>query len=102
MCKLPDGSANSDIGDLKQRIEQHIDPALIYACRSWHVHLVDRSTTSVDALGITLAIHNFLETKFLFWLEVLSILGVVRNAVDALQAVVDWLEVCRDSVQCFF
>ena len=97
MCKLPDGSANSDIGDLKQRIEQHIDPALAYACRSWHVHLIDRYTTSVDAPGITLAIHNFLETKFLFWLEVLSVLGVVRNAVNALQAVVDWLEVCRDT-----
>ena len=97
MCKLPDGSANSDIGDLKQIIEQHVDPALIYACISWHVHLVDRSATSVDAPGITLAIHNFLETKFLFWLEVLSVLGVVRNAADALQAVVDWLEVCRYS-----
>ena len=31
--------------------------------------------------------------KFLFWLEVLSILGTVRNAVDPLQAPASWLEV---------
>ena len=97
MCQLPDGAANWDISDLEQRIERYIDPALIYACRSWHVHLVDRHTTSADAPGITLAIHGFLERKFLFWLEVLSVLGDVRNAVNALQAVVDWLEVCRDT-----
>ena len=95
MCKLPDGAANSGVGNLKQRIDRHIDPALIYACRSWHVHLVDRQSTSVDAPGITFAIHEFLETKFLFWLEVLSVLGDVKKAVDALQAVWDWLEVRR-------
>ena len=97
MCQLPDGAANWDISDLEQRIERYIDPALIYACRSWHVHLVDRHTTSADAPGITLAIHGFLERKFLFWLEVLSVLGDVRNAVDALQVTADWLEVRRGS-----
>ena len=95
MCKLPDGVANSDIGDLKERIEQHIDPALRYACRSWHMHLVDRHTTQVDTQEITSALHRFLERKFLFWLEVLSVLGAVRNAVDALRAAGNWLEVCK-------
>ena len=94
VCQLPDGAANSDIGNLKQRIGQRINPALIYACRSWHVHLVDRHTTSADAPGITLAIHRFLENKFLFWLEVLSLLGDVMEAVDALQTAADWVEVC--------
>ena len=101
MCKFPDGAANEDMGDLRQRIERYIDPALIYACKSWHLHLVDRYTMSADTSGITLAIRRFLETKFLFWLEVLSVLGAVGNAVDALQAAADWLEVCRDSEQWF-
>ena len=101
MCKFPDGAVNEDMGDLRQRIEQYIDPALIYACESWHLHLVDRYTMSADTSRITLAIRRFLETKFLFWLEVLSVLGAVGNAVDALQAVADWLEVCRDSEQWF-
>ena len=98
ICKLPDGVANSDIDDLKERTERYIDPALQYVCRSWHTHLVGRHTTSVDALEITSALHQFLEGKFLFWLEVLSVLGAARNAVDALQTAVGWLEVCRDSV----
>ena len=94
MCKLPDLVANSDVGDLKKRIERYIDPALQYACRSWHTHLVAGRSTSVDTLEITSTIHRFLEKKLLFWLEVLSVLGAVRNAIDALQAAADWLEVC--------
>ena len=95
MCKLPDGVANSDIGDLKERIELHIDPALRYACRSWHTHLVDRHTTQVDTQELTSALHRFLEKKFLFWLEVLSVLGALREAVNALDATAKskWLDV---------
>jgi hypothetical protein len=98
MCKLPDGVANSDIGDLKERIGRYIGPALQYACRSWHTHLVGGHATSVNSLEITSALHQFLETKFLFWLEVLSVLDAVRIAADALQTAGDWLEVCPDSV----
>ena len=95
ICELPDAVANSDVGDLEERIKRYIDPALQYACRSWHTHLVDTHEESTHALAITSALHQFLEKKFLFWLEVLSVLGAVRNAVDALQTAQDWLEVCR-------
>ena len=97
MCRLPDGVANSDVSGLRGQVEWFIHPALQYACKSWHTHLVDRRTTSVDSPRITSTIRQFLEKKFLFWLEVLSVLGAVRNAVDALQAVADWMEVCRGS-----
>ena len=93
MCNLPDGVANSDVGDMEKRVEQYINPALQYACRSWHIHLVDKHKISVHAPDIAPALHRFLEKKFLFWLEVFSVLGAVRNAVDALQAAVDWLKV---------
>ena len=93
MCKLPGGVANSDVGDMEARIERYLDPALQYACRSWHIHLADKNKVSVPVLDITSALHQFLEENFLFWLEVLSVLGAVRNAVDALQAAVDWLKV---------
>ena len=96
MCKLPDGVANSDVSDLKERAEEFIDPALQYACVSWHTHLVglvDANIIPAHVPTITPAIHRFLETKFLFWLEVLSILGAARNAVEALQVAADWLEV---------
>ena len=98
MCKLPDGVANSDVRDLKERTEKYIDPALRYACVSWHTHLVglvDAETIPAHAPTIAPAVCRFLETKFLFWLEVLSVLDAARNAVDALQITTDWLEVCR-------
>ena len=95
MCRLPDAAANSDINDLKEKTEKYIDPALRYACLSWHTHLSDADTMPTHAPTITPTLHRFLKTKFLFWLEVLSVLGAVRNAVDALQVTADWLEVCR-------
>ena len=94
ICKLPNAVANSDVGDLEERIRQYIDPGLQYACRSWHTHLVNVCKTSAHVPAITPALHQFLETKFLFWLEVLSVLDAVKNAVDALQVIIDWLEVC--------
>ena len=93
MCKLGDGVANSDVNGLKERVERYIDPALQYACRSWHTHLVAGYTTSVHAVEIASAFRRFFKIKFLFWLEVLSVLGAVRNAVDALQVALDRLEV---------
>jgi len=95
MCKLPDAVANSDVSDLKERIKRYIDPALQYACMSWHLHLVDADTTPVNAPVIAPTLRQFLETRFLSWLEVLSALGAVRIAAEALQVTTDWLEVCR-------
>jgi hypothetical protein len=98
MCKLQDGVANLDVQDLKERIERYIDPALQYACRSWHTHLLGGHATSARSPEITPALHRFLESKFLNWLELLSVLDAVRIGVDALQTAVDWLEVCRGSM----
>jgi len=93
MCKLPDAVANSEVEDLDQRIERYLDSALQYACKSWHKHLVDENTARIPAF--TSALHRFLEKKFLFWLEVLSVLGAAREAVDALEVAARWSEVRR-------
>jgi len=98
MCKLPDAVVNSDVSDLEKRIEKYINPALEYACLFWHKHLLDAVTIPAYAPKISATLHQFLEKKFLFWLEVLSVLGAVRNAVEALQVTTDWLEVCRVSM----
>ena len=92
MCKLPDAVMNWEVDDLKDRIKQYLSPALQYACKSWYKHLIDMDTAQRPV--ITSALHHFLEKKFLFWLEVLSVLGVARNAVDALGVALKWLEVC--------
>ena len=95
MCKLPDAVMNSEVDDLDERIERCLDPALRYACKSWHKHLVDENIARTPV--VTSALHHFLEKKFLFWLEVLSVLGAVRESVDALEVAARRLEVCRVS-----
>ena len=94
MCRLPDGVANSEVDNLWERVEQHIDHSLRYACQSWHKHLIGLHTAPAPRPRITSVLHQFLEEKFLFWLEVLSVLGTARDAVDALGVAGKWLEVC--------
>ena len=95
MCKLPDRVTNAEVKDMKQQAEQYIDKPLEYACKSWHRHLKD--TRSAQKLTIIPILHQFLERKFLFWLEVLSVLGTVREAANALERTEKWLEVCYTS-----
>ncbi|KAF8493168.1 hypothetical protein F5888DRAFT_1908745 [Russula emetica] len=91
MCKMPDAVNNSEVYDLRERAEQYINPGLRYACESWHKHFVDAHTAPAHTSKITSVLHRFLEEKFVFWLEVLSVLGSVRDAVDALQVTAKWL-----------
>ena len=91
MCNLPEAVRNSEVPDLKERREKYISHALEYACKSWHKHLLDSHTTQRPK--ITSALHHLLENKFLCWLEILSILGNVRDAIDALEVAAKWVEV---------
>ena len=91
MCRLPDGVTNSEVDDLKERTKRYVHQALQYTCRSWHKHLV--ATMPADTLRIISVLHRFLEEKFLFWLEVLSVLGATREAVDSLETAAMWLDV---------
>ena len=88
MCKLPDGIANSEVDDLKERTKQYIDDALEYACRSWHKHLIEKMSAQASKI-----LYKFFKEKFLFWLEVLSVIGAVRDAIDALETTAKWLDV---------
>jgi len=94
MCKLPDAITNSEVGDLWERVEQYINHDLQYACRSWHKHLIGAHEMLAYRAKITPVLHQFLEEKFLFWLEVLSVLSATGDAVDALEVAIQWLEVC--------
>ena len=95
MCKLPDGVANSEVIDLKERVKEHIGQGLKYACRSWHKHVVGTIPARIIPI-----LHQFLEEKFLFWLEALSVLGAAREAVEALGIIgkCEWIDVCYISL----
>ena len=88
---------NSEVDDLKERTEEHIGEALGYACRSWHKHLCNKIATCTLKV-----LHKFLEEKFLFWLEALSVIGALREAVDALEAASRLLDVCVFQISCPF
>ena len=89
MCSIPDYTLNSEVEDLLKNVEEAgIHGALEYACRSWYKHLVTTDHRTADVIS---ALHNFLEEKFTFWLEVLSILGALGDAVQALIVTREWL-----------
>ena len=92
MCQLPETVMNSEVDDLVERRDKYIDHALQYACQSWHKHFINEHMA--QAPKVTSALYYFLQNKFLFWLEVLSVLGTARNAVDALEVAARQLEVC--------
>jgi len=95
MCSIPDYSLNSEVEDLAKRIEDSgIRGALEYACRSWYKHLIMTKHQVTDVLS---ALCGFLEGKFILWLEVMSVLGVMGDAAHALIATKKWLnEVCLE------
>ncbi|KAF9784631.1 hypothetical protein BJ322DRAFT_1195634, partial [Thelephora terrestris] len=91
---IPDYALNSDVEGLRSLGETTLGGALVYACRSWYNHLI---TTDHLIQDVLLALRRFLEGNFLFWLEVLSVLGVLGDAARALTATLKWLnEVPKD------
>jgi NACHT domain len=89
ICKLESSHlANSDVPDLKSRIAKYIPPDLSYACIYWDDHL---GYVSFEH-ELFKKLRSLLETKFLFWLEVLSVKNSVGVASPALSSLSMWLQ----------
>ncbi len=84
--------ANRDIQDLEARVAKHIPPALLYACRFYEDHL-EYVAFETDLFG---KLRGFFETKFLFWLEALSLVGDMRLALPVLSSLNVWLASGQD------
>lgn len=79
ICKLSDLSkANTDIQDVTER---SVPKGLQYCCRSWSTHLVGSTLDSDRAKSLLLDLKRFSEEKLLCWLEVMSLIGAVREAI---------------------
>jgi hypothetical protein len=72
--------------DLDERIEKSISPRLSYSCNFWAEHL--RATTF--NMELRNAVSEFLHTRLLYWLEVLSLAKTIKVASQALIHVRDW------------
>ena len=79
--------ANKDIEGLEACIAKQIPPALSYACRFYDDHL-EHLHFEID---LFCKLQTFFETKFLFWLEALSLMSNVHCALPALSSVNVWL-----------
>jgi hypothetical protein len=92
ICDLPTSYLrNIDIPDLRWRLDNYIPLHLRYAAQFWVDHLVERAYDS----GHGLRVQNLLFKKFLFWLELLSLLGIVSYGQQALAKLIVWAnEVC--------
>ncbi|KZP34597.1 hypothetical protein FIBSPDRAFT_11673 [Athelia psychrophila] len=75
---------NKDVPDLLTRIRSFIPESLSYVCRFWTDHLRKTPTGDRDILSLIL---EFFEHRFLYWLEVLSLLQEVPAAAIALKRI---------------
>ena len=97
ICELEDSRlANTDVKDLESRIERNISEPLQYSCLYWSNHLSmtpDHDNWRVLGLG---SLRKFFEgLSPLFWIEVLSILGMVPIGAPSLRRIISWVKVSR-------
>jgi len=95
---------NSEVPDLQSRIEKHISPHLLYSSRFWAEYLAQTAFDG-ELFG---HLQYFMQNQFLFWLEVLSLTGMVNVASSMLWTLLKWIRVStrpvllsRKLIYCF-
>jgi hypothetical protein len=94
ICKLETSCLlNAEIRDLDDRVQEKISDALQYSCMHWSSHLCSDSLPASEHVCELLS--TFLSgTRLLYWLEVLSLLGKVPVAIQALRLMKANFKVC--------
>jgi hypothetical protein len=90
ICDIPTSHLkNAAIPDLQKRIDVNIPEYLRYCCCFWaeHVTAVSHDAKNEDE------VKSFLEAKCLFWLEVLSLMGIIPRASSMLSKLMIWSKV---------
>jgi len=93
ICGLEDSRlANADIKDLPSRITKNIPDCLQYSCLYWSNHLCFAPDN--DDQRVWDSLEQFFEGLCpLFWVEVLSILGMVPVGAPSIRRVISWAKV---------
>ncbi|EJC98415.1 WD40 repeat-like protein [Fomitiporia mediterranea MF3/22] len=87
ICKIESSYIRNDqILDLSERIKEKIPSYMEYACLFWGQHLHEAQFS--DALSSELL--EFLHKRFLYWLEVMSLLKKANTASPALLLAMNW------------
>ncbi|KAF5970223.1 atypical ALPHA kinase [Fusarium coicis] len=77
-----------DFGQLEKRMPSQLQ----YACMHW----ADHHTSGKSELSDGKDVYGFLTTHFLHWLEAMSLLGRVKECLDALRSLARWVETRED------
>jgi hypothetical protein len=94
ICQLPTSYLrNQEMSDLPAWLDRFVPDYLRYSCRFWVDHIVAMPYRAECAQEVG----NLLYNKFLFWLEVMSLLGIVGYASQALSKLIPWIEVAHFS-----
>jgi hypothetical protein len=91
ICEIKDSSLlNTEVADLANRLKECLPDEVRYACEYWIDHLVLVETINDD---LQREFKTFCERHILHWIEVLSLLGLLRSAVHGLPQVLEWCKV---------
>jgi hypothetical protein len=95
ICKLEDSRlANADIKDLPSRMKQNVSDTLQYSCLHWLIHLCLPPDNCDQRLLVLEYLKKFFEGLYpLFWVEVLSIMGMVSIGTPGLRGLLSWVRV---------
>ena len=98
ICNLEDSRlANADVEDLPSRIKEKISDTLRYSSLYWSNHLCFTPGSSDQRVWGSLK--EFFEGSYsLFWIEVLSILGMVPIGAPSLRRVIFWVKVSNSGL----
>ena len=100
ICGLEDSRlANAGVKDLASRIKENISDALQYCSLYWSNHLC--FTPDTDEGRVWDMLREFFKGPYaLFWIEVLSIMGMLRIGVPSLRALTSKLVKVRTALVC--
>ena len=96
VCDIRDPSKfHKEIDNLKSRISQHLPLDVQYACRHWAAHLQEAPAdgSAYNHNEVMDALTEFSEHLLLRWVEALSLLGHLREAIRELRRAQAWLSV---------
>jgi hypothetical protein len=96
ICNLEDSRlANADIEDLPSRVKENVSGPLQYSCLHWSNHLC--SSANRDERQLMLGgLKNFFGGLYpLFWVEVLSAMGMVPIGTQSVRRLLSWVRVSK-------
>ena len=103
ICKLDDSRlANADIRDLPSRVKQNVSDPLQYSCLHWLSHFCSPPANRDQRMVVLESLKKFFEGLYpLFWVEVLSLMGLVPVGVPGLRRLLSWVRVSTSASQYF-